>query len=260
MKGICIVALVSIIVPMVRTNAALGADVHKVPPELTSAATSAGQTTAPTAGVPQVAERLDFSDYTSGPIEEWLESKGFKLEEAAKNREALDLSVKDGALILEAKEQLRGFLFKESLEINRFSKVRIEWGVIKYPEGASYEGKVKNEALMVYFFFGRDKLPSGHFALPDLPYFIGLFLCQHDKLNTPYLGAYYQEGGRFVCLGHPQPQQTIVSEFDLVTAFRQYFEKSDVPFISGISLGVDTSSSNDGGKATAFIKKIEVLE
>ena len=69
------------------------------------------------------------------PLETWLESKGFKFEEAAKNPDALKLSVQDGALILEAKERLRGFLFKDSMEIKNFSKVRLEWGILKYPEG-----------------------------------------------------------------------------------------------------------------------------
>jgi hypothetical protein len=45
-----------------------------------------------------------------------------------------------------------------------------------------------------------------------------------------------------------------------VTAFRAYYEKSEVPPISGINLGVDTADAGDGGKAAAFIKKIEFLE
>jgi hypothetical protein len=87
-----------------------------------------------------------------------------------------------------------------------------------------------------------------------------LFLCKDDKLNTPYIGRYYHEGGRFVCLGHPEPSQTVVSEFDLVTAFRTYFEKDEVPPISGINFGVDTSDAGDGGRAAAFIRRIEFID
>src|SRR5262245_12804775 len=61
------------------------------------------------------AYRLDFSDYPGGSLEAWLESKGFKFEEAAKNPDELKLSVQDGALVLEARERLRGFLFKDSM-------------------------------------------------------------------------------------------------------------------------------------------------
>lgn len=260
MKGLWIAVLVSIIMPTVWTSATLGAGESSAPRKLSAAATSSGRPAERSDDVPKVAYRLDFSDYAGGPVEEWLESKGFKFERDAKDRDKLKLSIENGALVLEAKEQLRGFLFKDDLEITKFSKIKIEWGVIKYPEGASYEGKVRNEALMVYAFFGKEKQPSGHFALPDLPYFIGFFLCQHDKIYTPYLGAHYHEGGRFVCLGNPPPRQTIVSEFDLVAAFQKYFEKAEVPFISGISLGVDTSSSNDGGTAAAYIRKIDILE
>jgi hypothetical protein len=260
MTGLWIAVLVALLMPTVWTSPALGADESLPPRELSVAATAKGGAAERPDSLQKAVYRLEFSDYPGGSVEEWLESKGFKFEEDAKDRDELQLSIHNGALILEAKEQLRGFLFKDDLEIKKFSKVRIKWGAIKYPEGASYEGKVRNEALMVYMFFGKEKKPSGHFALPDLPYFIGFFLCQHDKMNTPYLGAYYHEGGRFVCLGNPPPHQTIVSEFDLVTAFQQFFEKTEVPAISGISLGVDTSSSDGGGTAAAYLHEIEVLE
>jgi hypothetical protein len=207
----------------------------------------------------QVTYRLDFSDYPGGSLEAWLESKGFKFREAAKDPQALKLSVQDGALILEANERLRGFLFKDSMDIKNFSKVRLEWGILKYPEGASYEKQIRNEALMVYISFGHEKIPSGLLVLPNVPYFIGLFLCQDDKLDTPYLGRYYQEGGRFVCLAHAEPEQTVVSEFDLTTAFRAYFDKDEVPPITAINLGVDTSDAGNGGKAAAYVKSIEFI-
>jgi hypothetical protein len=259
MKRLWITVIVLLIMPLGAIDLAHGAGA--VPPSqgATIPTAPAGQTSGQNASSRNVAYRLDFSDYHGGSIETWLESKGFKFEEAAKDPTALKLSVQDGALILEAKEQLRGFLFKDSLEIKDFSKVRLEWGIIKYPEGASYERHIRNEALMVYISFGHEKTPSGNIVLPDVPYFIGLFLCKDDKLNTPYIGRYYQEGGRFVCLAHAEPQQTIVSEFDLVTAFRTYFEKSEVPPISGINLGVDTSDAGDGGRAAAYVKTIEFI-
>ena len=208
----------------------------------------------------QVVYRLDFADYTGSSIEEWLQSKGFKLEEAAKDRSKLELSIQKGVLIFESKEALRGFLFKDAMSVEKFSRVRIEWGIIKYPEGASYEKQLNNEALMVYVFFGHEKLPSGLFALPDSPYFIGLYLGKDDRINVPYKGKYYHQGGRFVCLGNPKPHETVISEFDLATAFRTYFEKDEVPEISGIGFGVDTSASGDGGTAAAYIKWLEFLE
>jgi hypothetical protein len=203
---------------------------------------------------------IDFSDYEEGPIEEWLEKKGFELEEAAKDRKKLDLDVDEGALFFEAKKPIMALIVKESADLGKYSKIKIEWGAIKYPKGASYEGKAKNEALLVLVFFGDEKISSGHLAIPDSPYFIGLFLGRHDKLNKAYKGNYYHEGGRFVCLGNPKPGETVISEFDLFDAFKRYFQKDEVPNISGVALEVDTTSSDDDGRAVAFIHRIEFLE
>ena len=260
MKGFWIAALVSIVIPTTWISLIIGENKSNAPHHFATAAEPEGRPAEPRDGAPRVVYRLDFSDYAGGPVEEYLESKGFRFEEAAKDRNLLGLSFQNGALILEAREQIRGFLYKESLNIQKFSKVRLEWGVIKYPEGASYERHIRNEALMVYISFGNEKISSGNILLPNVPYFIGLFLCKDDKLNTPYIGRYYQEGGRFVCLGHPEPNQTIISEFDLVTAFRTYFEKSEALPISAFNFGVDTSDAGDGGKAAAYIRTLEILE
>jgi hypothetical protein len=255
MKGLWIAVLVSVAVLTAWGSYVLGASKpntpSKEPTELTSD---------PRENVQKVPYRLDFSDYVGGSVEPWLESKGFKFEEAAKDRNLLALSAQNGALVLEAKEQIRGFLYNDSLNVTEFSKVKIEWGILKYPEGASYEQQIRNEALMVYISFGHEKLPSGNIILPKLPYFIGLFLCADDKLNTPYVGKYYQDSGRFVCLAHAEPGRTIISEFNLVTAFRSYFDKAEVPPISGINLGVDTSEAGDGGRAAAYIRTIEFID
>jgi hypothetical protein len=259
MKRWWMITIGSLLLLPLGSQLARGAGEAPLSQEATTPAALAGHSHVTAANDQKAVYRLDFSDYQGGPVEAWLESKGFKFEEAAKKPDELKLSVQNGVLILEARERLRGFLYKDSLDIKNFSKVRLEWGILKYPEGASYEKHVRNEALMVYISFGHEKMPSGLLVLPDTPYFIGLYLCKDDKLHTPYIGRYYQEGGRFVCLAHAEPQQTIVSEFDLATAFRTYFEKGEVPPISAINLGVDTSDAGDGGKAAAYIKSIEFI-
>jgi hypothetical protein len=208
----------------------------------------------------EVAWLIDFSDYTEGPVEEWLQAKGFRLEQGAEDPALLALSIHEGALVLEAKGPVKGFLVNQDVQLEKVSKIRIHWGIIKYPKNASYERQVNNEALMLYIFFGQDKVPSGHFAIPALPFFIGLFLGQEEQLNTPYKGRYFQESGRFVCVGNPNPYETVISEFDLIAAFQTYFRRGDVPMISGITLGIDTFSSGDKGKAAAYIYSIEFLE
>ncbi len=203
---------------------------------------------------------IDFSDYESGSVEQWLREKGFEFKKDARNRKKLDLHVSEDALVLEAKRRMRGFLINDSVDLEEFSTIRIEWGIIKYPEGATYEDRVNNEALMVMAFFDHDRMPSGHFAIPSSPYFIGFFLGKEEQVNKGYKGKYFRKSGRFVCLGNPEPGETVISEYDLVSAFRRKYVKDEVPLISGIALAVDTSSSDDGGKAAAFIKRIEFLE
>jgi hypothetical protein len=209
---------------------------------------------------PEVVWRLDFSDYAGGSIEEWLQTKGFRLEHGAEDPELLELSIREGALVVEAKAPVKGFLVNQDVQLEKASRVRIHWGIIKYPKDASYERHVHNEALMLYIFFGQDKLPSGHVVIPALPYFIGLFLGQEEPLHTPYQGRYFHEGGRFVSVGNPNPHETVISEFDLITAFQTYFEKDHVPMISGLTLGIDTFRSGDEGKAAAYIHRIEFLK
>ena len=211
-------------------------------------------------GVQKVIFLIDFSDYSEGSVEKWLGEKGFVFERDARDRRKLDLDVKEDALILESKKQMTGFLINEGVDLEKFSSLRIEWGIHAYPQDASYERKTNNEALTVIVFFGYDKISSGHFLIPNTPYFIGFFLGKDDEVNKPYKGRYFQKAGRYICLGNPKPGETVISEYDLVRAFQTYFERDEVPVISGIALGVDTSLSGDGGKASAFIKRIEFLE
>jgi hypothetical protein len=201
---------------------------------------------------------LDFSSYAGGSVDDWLRARRFTFEKDAKNRRLLQLSVANDTLTLEAKGRLNGFLLNE-VDVEKTARIRITWGIIQYPVDASYHSNVNNEALMLYVFFGTEKVSSGHLLIPNSPYFIGLFLCQDEQLDFPYKGRYFHAGGRFVCLGKPKPGETVVSEFDFDTAFKKYFGKNRTPGISGIGLGVDTSKAGKGGVAAAFIKRIEFI-
>jgi hypothetical protein len=238
--------------------AALPAFATLRPGSVLTAATEAAHSTA--RRVPNILWSVDFTDYAGGSVEAWLHTKGFRLEHGAEDPTLLAVSHTAGALRLEAKHPVRGFLVNDQIKVANFSTIRVTWGIIKYPTGASYARQINNEALMLYIAFGQDRVPSGHVLIPAQPYFIGLFLGREERLNTSYQGRYFHEGGRFVCVGHPQPYETVRSEFDLRTAFQTYFGKADVPMISGVSLGVDTFASGEGGTAAAYIHRIEVLE
>lgn len=203
---------------------------------------------------------IDFSSYTGGSMQEWLRKNGYKLEKDAKNRSLLDLSITDRVFNIEAKGRMSGFILNDNVNVDNVKLVRINWGIKHYPKDVSYNRQVNNEALMLYIFFGKEKIGSGHVLLPNSPYFIGLFLCQDDQVNYPYFGRYFHTGGRFVCLGKPPPEESIVSEFNLDEAFRSYFNKAETPRITGIGFGIDTSKAGDGGKSGAFIKTIKFIE
>ncbi len=200
-----------------------------------------------------------FTDYELGSVEDWLQGKGFQFKQDAQRRNRIDLDVGEKGLVLEAKRRAFGIMPNESVNVPEFTYVEIDWGVIKFPEGASYEQGVRNEALMVFIFMGDERQPSGSFFIPDSPYFVALFLCHgDDKVNHPYVGSHFKKSGRFVCGDRPAEGQLVTTRFDLLEAYRVYFDKErdDDPAVSGLALAVDTTKAEGGGKASAFISEI----
>ena len=186
---------------------------------------------------------VSFAGYTGGSIEDWLLGKGFKLEKDAARQDRIDLGVGENSLELDIKRRALGIMPNESVNVPDFTHVEIDWGVTRFPAGASYEQGVRNEAMMVIFFLGDERQASGSMFIPDSPYFVGLFLCHgKDRLNHPYVGTYFKKGGRYVCTGRPAVGELVTSRFDLLTAYRSYFDKEgdDDPAVSGIALTIDT--------------------
>ena len=202
---------------------------------------------------------IQFSDYETGSEEDWLLGKGFQFKHDALNRKKIDFEVSTDGLLIEAKRHAFGILPNETVNIAEFSAVEIDWGVNKFPEGASYEQKLRNESLLVLIFMGDERLPSGSIFIPDSPYFIGLFLCHDDdKIRHPYIGAYFKKSGRYVCLDKPETGNLVTTRFNLLESYRIYFDKErdDDPAISGIALALDTKKASGKGKSSAFIKEI----
>ncbi len=140
---------------------------------------------------------IRFTGYTGGSIEDWLQVKGFKLERDAARQDRIDLGVSENRLELDIKRRALGIMPNETVNVPDFTHVEIDWGVTKFPAGASYEQGIRNEALMVIFFLGEERQSSGSMFIPNSPYFVGLFLCHgNDRLNHPYVGAYFKKGGR----------------------------------------------------------------
>ena len=204
-----------------------------------------------------------LADYEAGPVEDWLQGKGFQFKEDAQRRDRIDLDVGEKGLILEAKRRAMGYMLNESVNVPEFTYLEIDWGVNKFPEGASYEQGVRNEAIMVFMFMGDERHSSGSLLIPDSPYFVGLFLCHgDDKINHPYVGAYFKKGGRYVCGDQPAEGQLVTTRFDLLEAYRTYFDKErdDDPAISGLALALDTKKAGEGGRSSAFIREIRIYQ
>ncbi len=200
-----------------------------------------------------------FTDYELSPVEDWLQGKDFQFKEDMQRHDYIDLDVREGDLVLEAKRGAFGFMLNESVNVPEFTYVEIDWGVNKFPVGASYEQGVRNEAIMVLIFMGDERHASGSFFIPDSPYFVGLFLCHgDDRINHPYVGSYFKKSGRYVCGDRPEDGQLVTTRFDLLEAYRTYFDKErdDDPAISGLALALDTKKAGDGGRSSAFIREI----
>jgi len=202
---------------------------------------------------------VDFTGFPGRNVLKWLGTKGFVPKQDAANGRKVVYDVEDGDLKLEAKSQALGLLLDETDVLN-YSKIRIEWGVDAFPPGASYEKGVRSESVMIYVFFGKERISSGSFLIPDSPYFLGLFLCESGKTNEAFTGRFFQAGGRYICLDRPPLGQLVTTEYPIADAFTRIFGKSQAPDISGFGISIDTSSAKGKGTARAFVRKIEFLQ
>lgn len=209
------------------------------------------------ANVPASRLIVDLTDFRGGSIYEWLQAKGFRVEQDAKNPQKIAMQADDRGLSLQTLRPALGLLTNTRMNPNVYTAVEIEWGVAQHPAGASYERRVNNEAIMVHVFFGATKRASGSMFAPNLPAFIGLFLCASDRVGFPYVGRHYQEAGRYICVDRAEPQRTLVSRFDLRQGFRTAFGADLREAITGFTVAVDTSSSKSPSQA--FIKRIAFL-
>jgi hypothetical protein len=60
-------------------------------------------------------------------------------------------------------------------------------------------------------------------------------------------------------LGDPKEGETIISEYNLLEAFKRKYEKDEVPLISCTALSIATNKAKNRGKARSFIKSIGLL-
>jgi hypothetical protein len=208
----------------------------------------------------EVIHQFDFGAEPNTPARNILEGRSFAVKKDATDGNKIHLYHTEDALHIQVNSPSFGMIAHEQ-DIPGANHIRLHWGVSSYPQGASYEHGIDNEAIMVYVFFGHEKYSRGSMFVPDSPYFIGFYLCpnESDRMEQPYAGHYYKKTGSFICVDHPGEGKTAVSEINLAEEFKKSFGLTAIPAVSGISIEVDTKASKNDGKAASFLQRIEFL-
>jgi hypothetical protein len=199
--------------------------------------------------------RVDFSSQPDGDAVAWLKRQGFAFHLKAHE---LAPRFEQGRLVLETATETAGG-FVQTLHVPGVRRLRVRWGVDRYPQGADWAKGVYRVPIAVMVSFGEDKIASGSLFIPNAPYFLSVFLGAHEQEGRAYTARYYQQGGRYFCqpCGVP-PGQTVVTEFDLETHFTEQFQQTVLPPVS--SVGVQMNTTDTTGGARAFLMSIELLE
>jgi len=202
----------------------------------------------------EVVHRFDFTDPADGDATGWLKERGFELKRSAKR---LNPHFENGRLVLETDGNEVGLIVRE-LNLADAERVRIRWGVDRYPQGADWAAQVYRVAIAAMISFGDKKISSGSFVVPNAPYFIGLFLGEKEQEGHAYTAQFYREGGRYFCTPcQPATGETVTTEFNLEEAFREQFDVSPMPPIS--SFGFQMNTEDTRGGARSFLKTVEFI-
>ena len=203
----------------------------------------------------RVLHRVDFSTQPDGDAVAWLKRHGFEFHLRA---HALAPRFERGRLVLETATETAGG-FVQTLNVPHVRRLRVRWGVDRYPQGADWTKGVYRVPIAVMVSFGEDKIASGSLFIPNAPYFLSVFLGEHEQEGRAYTARYYKKGGRYFCqpCGVP-PGQTVVTEFDLETNFIEQFQQRVLPSVSSVSFQMNTTDTTGG--ARAFLINIELLD
>lgn len=201
----------------------------------------------------KVLYRIDFSEVKHNDPKAWFKEKGVEFRQDA---EDLKLSFSERGIEISSDEGINGILV-DHLKVEGGKSIHVKWGVDHYPEGANWEKNVLREAISVLVSFGDEKIDSGAFYVPDMPYFIGLFLGEKEIEGKGYVGNYYTKGGRYICDPcNNKAGEEVETIYYFEEPFKTFFNKKTVPPISYFALEVDTRDTK--GVSKAFIRSIEV--
>lgn len=211
------------------------------------------------AGDDRVIHTIDFSNVQEGDAQKWLINQGYVLKLDA---ESLDMQFKNNRLEIETEEEIAGLVvlkLKETNWLPDVSRIDIEWGVTRHPEGANWEQGYNKVSIALMFFFGEEKVNSGlPFGINSAPYFISPFIGNREVDGKTYTGNLYKKGGRYVCVAVTQGGgELIKSSLKIDPRFLNEFNKEAIPAITGIAFQMNTQDTESGAKS--FIKKITFI-
>ncbi|MDZ7736340.1 MAG: hypothetical protein U5P41_09725 [Gammaproteobacteria bacterium] len=202
----------------------------------------------------EVVERIDFTDKPSGNAIPWLQENGFEFK---LNARGLNPYFRDDALVLESESQRAGLIYRD-MDLTGVNRVRITWGVERFPEGADWDNGVYRVPIAVMFSFGDEPVNSGSLIMPDAPYFIGLFLGKNEQEDHAYTARYYKEGGRYFCKPcNIEVGKTVTTVFDFDDILQEEFGVS--PSLPVTRFGFQMNTLDTAGGARAFLKSVEFL-
>ncbi|MDB6140509.1 MAG: hypothetical protein JWO94_3581 [Verrucomicrobiaceae bacterium] len=205
----------------------------------------------------EVLYALDFTQQPAGDAAPWLKEHGFELRFDWKE---LHPRFEQGALRLSADHATAGLLscdLGRANELRGAKRLRLIWGVTEFPEGADWERGINRLAIAVIVSFGRDKVPSGlPLGAHSEPYFICPFIGSQEVADKVYTGNLWKEGGRYVCLKSPHPEE-MTTELEIDDLFKKLFGKDATPPVTAIGIQMNTKDTK--GRASALIRRIEVL-
>lgn len=218
---------------------------------LASAARAANSSATPEG---RIIYAINFGVAQSGSALDWLEQSGFEFMLDARD---LNPHFSNDSLVLETNRATAG-LFAKKVHLPEAKRIRVFWGVDRYPHGADWENGIYRVPIAVMVSYGHEKVASGAFYLPDSTYFTSLFLSDGAREGKAYIGNYYKQGGRYFCTPCGAPTgKTVIAEFDLELAFKKEFHQSMMPAVTGFGFQMNTKDTQGG--ARAFLKRVEFL-
>lgn len=206
----------------------------------------------------EVLYTIDFSQQADGSALKWLKQNGFVF---GLDAEKLNPRFENHQLVISTDAELAGIMgvkIDENSKLRDVTRVEIEWGVSRFPEGANWERENNRVALAVMIFFGTEKLSSGlPFGVNAAPYFLSPFVGKAEPPGKTYIGALYKKGGRYFSVAPPASAGLFTTDFEVRERFKEVFKKQNVPMVSGVAFQMNTKDTKGG--AVASIRRISLI-